>query len=291
MFCNMPDSEDESSYTPEEKEDKEESFERVGYWNKFYAEDGDELDFYEWYSAEWLSEEVVRVLEDADGCSVLDVGCGTSPMLFEVAQKLQKPADRLLGVDFAVDAIEFMCEQAANSSAKIEFEVVDVGTGLSTVADRSIDVVVDKGCLDCFVTGAGEHRLAMYLSEIARVLKDSGRLLLVAVNFADTAQILATGTILADRFVVGGEKASASALERRKRPESANEGRGGAWTQLLHIQSVRIYQQKHLYICGKEPCGRPSAVCGLCGECLGAQYPDFGDVCPCGNHLRRFALS
>ena len=63
----------------------------------------------------------------------------------------------------------------------IRFEVLDA-TAMACFAPDSFDIIVDKGCLDCFVSGEGQDRIHDYLRELARVLKPSGRLLLVPVN-------------------------------------------------------------------------------------------------------------
>ena len=177
---------------------------------------------------------------------ILDVGCGTSPLLFTLAagaasrhtqsprsppeghshgggyppRALQSrtPADfpdgwsSLHGVDFAEAAIAFLSERAAAApaAARLRFSVGDARS-LEAVADGAADVVVDKGCLDCFVTGEGDSDVGRYLATVQRVLAPGGRALLFAVNGADVGRLLASGEVVPDAHAVnaGGARAAA----------------------------------------------------------------------------------
>lgn len=266
------------------------------YWSKFYKSDGDELDFYEWYSAEWLSEFVSTELDKVDGDSVLDIGCGTSPLLFALANQSSPTSERtqelkLVGVDFAEEAIQFLKKEAIAQSVDIDFLVMDVAHGLQGIRSSSFSVVVDKGCLDCFVTGEGTSKLAAYLQEVARVLKGNGSFLLLPVNFANIRHLLETGEIVADTDADGVRSSSAAALEARKRADSANADVQRASGHGLEVHRIVLYQQKHLYICKRGPCEKLSVACGLCGLNMEDAYPQLDKQCACGNALRRFALS
>ena len=63
----------------------------------------------------------------------------------------------LHGVDFAEGAVQF-CAAAAgrHPHGGLRFTVGDALALEACAPDSCADVVVDKGCLDCFVSGAGE---------------------------------------------------------------------------------------------------------------------------------------
>ena len=74
------------------------------------------------------------------------------------------------------------------------FYVADA-TDMGLFPDGSFDVVVDKGCLDCFVSSRAYDRAPKLLKELSRVLADDGLLFLLAVCDADIAYMLETGEI------------------------------------------------------------------------------------------------
>lgn len=243
--------------------------------------------------AEALS--ALRVGDSEDGTlALLDVGCGTSPLLFEVAANESvggRTMGRLVGVDFAADAIKFMRQKAKEDRVDAEFLVLDASKGLEEFSDASFDLVVDKGCLDCFVTGSGEAQLNDYLKGVERVLRPRGSFVLIAVNFCDIEHLLATGVIVPDRNAIAGSASTATALARRK--ANASEKGDGIKTDLprLRVHRVEVHQAKHLYICRRDEPAQVTASCGTCSRNLNAAYPQLDEQCECGNALRRFALS
>jgi ubiquinone/menaquinone biosynthesis C-methylase UbiE len=152
----------------------------------------------------------------------LDVGVGTSPLLFALAAAAPDAWSALHGVDFAPSAVAFLAAQAARPGAhpRLRFWAGDARE-LDGVPDASVDVLLDKGCLDCFVTGDGEADVARYLAAVARVLRPDGRALLLAVNGADVPRLLARGEIAPDPHAGGGAGAAAGRgawyVRRRRR--------------------------------------------------------------------------
>jgi len=142
--------------------------------------------------------------------NVLDCGVGTSPCLFALAALSPTRYSALHGVDFAPAAVAFLQRRAeeaaaAGTHAGLRFWAADARS-LDGVADASVDVLLDKGCLDCFVTGdGGAEDVAAYLSAVARVLRGPhARALLLAVNAADVPRLLATGVVAPDAHAGGG---------------------------------------------------------------------------------------
>ena len=138
--------------------------------------------------------------------NVLDAGVGTSPCLFALAALRPERYAALHGVDFAPAAVEFLQRRAQEAAHRgLRFWAADARQ-LTGVPDASVDVLLDKGCLDCFVTGdGGADDVAAYLSAVARVLRGPhARALLLAVNAADVPRLLATGEIAPDARAGGG---------------------------------------------------------------------------------------
>eukprot|EP00696_Hemimastix_kukwesjijk_P000100 gnl/Hemi2/10151_TR3521_c0_g1_i1.p1 gnl/Hemi2/10151_TR3521_c0_g1~~gnl/Hemi2/10151_TR3521_c0_g1_i1.p1 ORF type:complete len:359 (+),score=114.36 gnl/Hemi2/10151_TR3521_c0_g1_i1:42-1079(+) len=200
-------SEEEAKDEVEEEEEEEESdweekytFTQSEYWQHFNADgDDSDTDCFDWYSAEeLLVQQIVALAKklrpDAyQDVRVLDVGTGTCPLLFTLAQ--QHGFRKLTGVDFSERAINFDIRRAAKEQLQIQFDVMDAKN--LTFPSASFDIVVDKGCLDCFVNGGSSPEgLAQYLSGLARVLEPAaGCLLVVAVCPADIVHLLATATV------------------------------------------------------------------------------------------------
>jgi SAM-dependent methyltransferase len=314
------------------------SFTDPRYWAHFYDEDA-ELDFYEcarrrtrsrsrmhamlrastlahaarparrWYSAEdWLPVAVeavaARVRRDAglDALDALDVGVGTSPLLFALAAAAPSAWRALHGVDFAETAVAFLAEQAARPGAHagLRFWAADARE-LAGVPDASVDILLDKGCLDCFVTGDGEADVARYLAAVARVLRPHGRALLLAVNGADVPRLLARGEIVADPHAGSGMGAAAGRCAWGAAKQVGADAAGAAWVQRLWVEETVAYAEKHVLVCRPTPppegAPPPPLRCHECGRRhVSAAFAPPGDAppkptCACGNRLRRFALS
>lgn len=199
------------------------------------------------------------------------------------------------GVDFAEGAVQF-CSQAAgrHPHGGLRFTVGDALALEACAPDGCADVVVDKGCLDCFVSGAGEADVGRYLAQLARVVrKPHGRVLLLAVNGADVPHLLLTGEIRADPHCASSSVARrAGAWGDAKRARQTAKEHG----QLLWLVETVACAEKHLLVLAPQPPSSEARVAPLrCHECnrrhacgVGAATPD---KCPCGCKLRRFALS
>lgn len=273
------------------------SFDNSQYWNEFY-EEFDEDELYDWYSSvAWLTEYVAdcaRLIAEVRGASpqtikVLDVGCGTSPLLFTLNEELGFKC--LYGIDFCHGAID-RCHAylAANNlnNDELSFQVMD-STDMSKFETDSFDIICDKGCLDCFVSGEGHAQIDRYLSEVARLLSDDGQFLLVPVNGADVPFLIEHGSVRRDRQASGRVTEEVAC----KWEQSKAFSRSCPYNPPLHLHSVTAREDKHLYIYGKRPPSRPVNTI-TCGQCL-ATYPypvGFPATCAkCQSHLPRFALS
>jgi|EP01049_Picozoa_sp_SAG25_P000438 ubiquinone/menaquinone biosynthesis C-methylase UbiE len=91
--------------------------------------------------------------------------------------------------------MDFMTAEAARRgvSAQLAYRQADC-RHLDAVYDaESFDLIIDKGCLDCFVSGRGHADISAYLLQLRRLLSPAGRLLLLPVNGSHIPTLLATG--------------------------------------------------------------------------------------------------
>ena len=124
----------------EENDDADDAFQTPKYWDAFY----DDEEVYDWYSAAGAMYAACRrELRRLKGRGrVLDVGCGTASHLSALA----KYAD-VTGVDFSETVIN-----ANKAREEGVTYLVEDASSLSSLEDNSFDIVLDKGCLDCFVS-------------------------------------------------------------------------------------------------------------------------------------------
>ena len=286
-------------------------FDTVDYWHDFYRE---ETGTWDWYStADWLPELVSSLLpwplppahSSAGGYRLLDLGCGISSLLLDVAQA-GPPGKfrRLVGIDFCPSAIALMCAHTAALPAEIdlrpEFFTADAAD-LRALPAGSFDALVDKGCLDCHVaTPHGRARIPALLREARRVLAPGGFILVLAVCDADVPHLLATARVRPPRPAAPGgledtdasSCAAATAIDGTGLSDIAcgGGGSGEEASPLFHVHEVLAYQHKHLFVARTEAPPAPPRL-----RCLGCDgsgsYPPPLERCRCGETLGRFALS
>lgn len=120
-----------------------------------------------------------------DGCTVLDLGCGTGRDAF-IAAHLVGPTGRVIGVDMTEAQIDVARRHEAAVAERFGYDAPNTSfrTGMiedlaaAGIADASIDVVISN----CVLNLASDKRAVF--SEILRVLKPGGELY-VADIFAD----------------------------------------------------------------------------------------------------------
>ncbi|MEO1477411.1 MAG: methyltransferase domain-containing protein [Bacteroidota bacterium] len=120
-----------------------------------------------------------------DGCTVLDLGCGTGRDVF-LAAALAGPNGRVIGVDMTAEQLKVAERHAATHAERFGFDTVTTDFRLGTIEDLaalgieddSVDVVISN----CVLNLTPDKHAAF--AEIVRVLKPGGELYFSDV-FAD----------------------------------------------------------------------------------------------------------
>ncbi|KNC82473.1 hypothetical protein SARC_05243 [Sphaeroforma arctica JP610] len=119
-------------------------------------------------TTEWFctSEEVARavvprvrsIVEDCEGeANILELGCGVSNLSILVQKEF--PLARMIAVDSSQIAINTMQERVRLTADKSPtFKVADILNMQGTIADNSVDVLLDKGTMDALVHGDRFHK-------------------------------------------------------------------------------------------------------------------------------------
>ena len=131
------------------------------------------------------------------------------------------------------DAVDDEGDAAAGANpngGSLRFVVADARS--LPFPDDSFDVILDKGCLDCFISGTGAADVGKYLREAARVLRPGGALLLIPVNGCDIVSLLHRGEVRRNEsFAIGRERKGGGGGGTKGRGDDGDgdgEGEGGA---------------------------------------------------------------
>ena len=147
--ASRPQPEPEPEPEPDGGPDAEDAFDTRDYWEKFNADPG----CYEWYGGDGLQESIVQSVvqcarlvrpDQPTAARVLDVGTGTSPILFLLTERERFTA--VEGTDWSARACDFMSAQAEQRGLRecLRYRQAD-GRRLDAVYDEgSWDVVLDK---------------------------------------------------------------------------------------------------------------------------------------------------
>merc|ERR1711981_180104 len=114
------------------------------------------------------------------GMQVLIVGCGNSAL----GEHLYEMAADVTNIDFSETVISQMEEKYGAKCEGMKWHCMNVREMNPQICpDSHFDVVIDKACLDCNLSGPGSARNADYFcAEVSRVLKSMG--VFISLSFA-----------------------------------------------------------------------------------------------------------
>jgi len=128
------------------------------------------------YQEDRLSLKAVKLFNLRGGEHILDVGCGTGTLTIKIAKQLKALGGnfQVTGLDAAPEMID-VCKRKAKGVSNLDFDVA--AAEKLPYADNSFDAVIST-----FFFHHIDYELKYFaLKEIKRVLKESGKLVIVDV--------------------------------------------------------------------------------------------------------------
>ncbi|KAJ8906904.1 hypothetical protein NDN08_003388 [Rhodosorus marinus] len=232
----------DSENQPEHEDKHVSELGKYEYWSSTYERELEDFHEEGAYGEDWFSRHTGRgrlrkFIEDQiinafgqSSIGLLDVGCGNGLFLMEAAQSERLTFQELLGIDYAMNAIE-VCRAYQEKKLKnrdwmtatqegidrIKFSLMDfLDNSLET---RSFEVVHDKGTLDAMYLSSDEN-LGLYMRNLARVLTDRGLFIITSCNLTKeelmrlfSPPVFRSAKLLDElshtSFTFGGQKGSA----------------------------------------------------------------------------------
>ena len=144
------------------------------YWTSRYNKD---KRFFDWYCTfDDLKPLLAKYI--APRSRVVEVGCGTSPLCFQLCAGFDA---RVSAYDRSEEAIQLLTDFKGTGWPGLELAKAEAAT--LPLEDGTADVIIDKGCLDTILTGDDALvELELYLRECVRCLRVEGLLLLISVG-------------------------------------------------------------------------------------------------------------
>jgi len=138
-------------------------------------------------------ERAAAKAELGPGDSALDICCGTGDLALELARRVS-PGGHIVGSDFSEPMLDLAREKAAERQAEgVRFEWAD-----------ALQLPYDAGRFDAVTVGFGVRNLADLdrgLSEMARVLKPSGRAVILEITQPSRPPLSVFFSLWFDRIV------------------------------------------------------------------------------------------
>ncbi|KAI7726748.1 hypothetical protein M8C21_026653 [Ambrosia artemisiifolia] len=147
-------------------------------WDKFFSIRGTD-DTFEWY-AEWpqLRHLLLTEINGQTEVQILVPGCGNS----RLSEQLYDEGFRCItNIDFSKVVIGDMLKRNVRSRPVMRWRVMDMTC--MQFADKSFDIVLDKGGLDALMEPElGPTLGTQYVSEVKRVLKEGGKFICLTLG-------------------------------------------------------------------------------------------------------------
>ncbi|GBG27951.1 Methyltransferase-like protein 12, mitochondrial [Hondaea fermentalgiana] len=176
------------------EDDEPRPYEDANYWEGRYARETTENETDEWgFSYEELEPLLAplrprqRAKDDEKPPIVVDLGCGVSEMLFDMAEDGWDTC-KLLGVDLAASAAKTMQTKARERElhASVSFEQLDLTKLTDRFEKDSVDMYIDKMTMDAILHAPdGENIAVGILQQVAFTLQPGGSFLLVTQMHPD----------------------------------------------------------------------------------------------------------
>jgi len=138
------------------------------YWNQVFSKEEVRIPKSSKIPIDALNQAMDWLIHDGD--QVLDFGCGSGSLLFYAELK---GAMNMTGIDLSEKAIELANKRASKMSKNYHFIKGDVKT-LAKLKSQTYDSVILSNIIDNLT----EEDMMTVLREVARLLKDTGRLLI-----------------------------------------------------------------------------------------------------------------
>eukprot|EP01012_Entosiphon_sulcatum_P018683 TRINITY_DN2345_c0_g1_i1.p1 TRINITY_DN2345_c0_g1~~TRINITY_DN2345_c0_g1_i1.p1 ORF type:complete len:269 (-),score=33.20 TRINITY_DN2345_c0_g1_i1:26-832(-) len=171
------------------RDDRE--YESRDYWEQRYSKDltgDDETD--EWY---YSFEDMTELFKDEVplDATVLDIGCGKSTLLKDM--RAAGYTGRLIGVDY----VKAIIDELRADSPTMEYICADAEVGLP-FENATMSVVIDKGTTDALMCDKSGTKAAALWGEIARVLPDGGKWIIISHSHPEKSDLLAQMIVAID---------------------------------------------------------------------------------------------
>ncbi|KNC87763.1 hypothetical protein SARC_00135 [Sphaeroforma arctica JP610] len=155
----------------------------LDYWEDFFTEKKDQE--YDWYCTYSAMAKILR-RHVKKGSNVLVMGCGNSPFSADLYDNV--PDIHITNIDFSPICIRSMLMKHLRARPGMKWLVQDC-TKMPKIANKSMDVVLDKGCAYSMMRDRGVSVRKM-LRQVRRVLKTGGILSMVTLLTQDLLMIL-----------------------------------------------------------------------------------------------------
>lgn len=202
---------------------KPDPYDKTTYWNERFHKGEDLKRQFEWFLT-WeqlepliwplITKRARRTTGDDEPVVIVDVGCGTSQLINQIAMKWKQHkhqmtrAVELHGLDFSSVAIEVMSRRGSPLPA-VSFRVADTTKDLKTLfKPNSVDMFIDKSLTDTILhdTRGGERKVAEMLKQVSRALVPGGAWVCVTqLNVEDEEGMRFFTETIASSFLAGGD--------------------------------------------------------------------------------------
>ena len=149
---------------------------KAAYWDERYTKDPEPFDWYQRYSG--VKDLIAQYVKKTD--HILNIGCGNSRLSEDM---YDDGFSTIANIDISKVCVDQMIEKYRDKTG-LSWQQMNC-TALE-FPDEAFDAVIDKGTIDSILCGEGStSNVGKALSEITRVLKPNGVLLMLSYGIPD----------------------------------------------------------------------------------------------------------